>query len=132
MIWYGEKGAPSSLRDLLDDMDDVEDSLERLYTSLNGGKLPEEEHVTFEQKAEALRKECLFELLSNTHRAQPSRFGYDAKGFANPDQCSKYEEIIYLYGKWTLLDGYGNQYQVECMPLEEFCEMVDNILNRKE
>ena len=132
VLWYGKRGAPSSLRDLLNDMDEVDEQLERLYTALNGGKLPEEDPVSFEQKASELRKECLSELLSNWHKAKPSRLGYDANGFANPDKCSMYEEIIYLYSKWVLIDGNGNQYDIYCMPLEEFCEMVDAIIGRKE
>ena len=50
----------------------------------------------------------------------------------NPDKCSKYEELIYLFGKWVLLDGSGLQYDVNVIPLEEFCEMVDAIINGKE
>lgn len=132
MLWYGGNGAPSNMRTLLNDMDEVDEQLERLYYSLNGDKFPEEKHVSYKQKADALRVECLSELLSNWHKAEQSRFGYDAKGFANPDKCSKYEEIIYLYGRWLLIDGDSNQYAVEVMPLEEFCEMVDAIINGKE
>ena len=137
MLWvgsdgHGKNGAPDDIRDIIADMEEVESKLENLYTVLNGGKLESERDDKYYQKAIALRNECLSVLLSNYHRAQPSKFGYDAKGFANPDRCSKYEEIIYLYGTWTLIDGDSNQYSVEVMPLEEFCEMVDNILNRKE
>ena len=132
LLWYGaKKGEPSSLRDLLNDMDEVDEALERLYTALNGGILPEEQPKSLSQKAGELFTECLSELLSNFDKAKQSPFGYDAKGFANPDKCSKYEWIINLYGKWVLLDDGGYQYSVTCMPLEEFCEMVDNILKRQ-
>lgn len=132
VMWYGKNGAPKSLRDLLSDMDEVDDALERLYTVLSGGKLPEEKPISYKEKADNLRSECLMELTSFSHNAKPNPFGYDAKGYANPDKCSKYEWIICLYGKWVLLDGSGYQYSIECMPLEEFCEMVDGILNGKE
>lgn len=137
MLWvgpdgHGRNGAPDSLRDIIDDMDQVESQLEDLYTVLNGGKLESERDDKYYQKAVELKRECLSELLSNYHRAKPSKFGYDAKGFANPDRCSKYEEIIYLYGTWTLIDGNSNQYSVEVMPLEELCKLVDDILKEKE
>jgi len=137
MLWvgpdgHGRNGAPDDIRDIIADMESVESKLEDLYTALNGGTLESERDDKYYRKATELRKECLSELLSNYHRAQPSKFGYDAKGFANPDQCSKYEEIIYLYGRWVLIDGDSNQYSVEVMPLEEFCELVDNILKVKE
>ncbi len=132
ILWYKGRGAPSSLRDLLNDMDEVDDALERLYTTLNGGKLPEEKPVSYAEKANDLRRECLMELTSFSHNVRPSKFGYDAKGYDNPDMCSKYEEIIYLYDRWVLIDGDSNQYNVEVMPLEEFCEMVDAIIGRKE
>lgn len=85
----------------------------------------------FTRKANNLQDECLQALLSNMYRAQQV-MGYDARGFKNPDRCSKYEWIMHMYGQWVLLDGYGLQYSVNAMPLEEFCEMVDNILNGKE
>lgn len=137
MLWvsedgHGKNGAPDDIRDIIADMEDVESKLEDLYTVLNGGTLLNERHDKYYRKAIELRNECLSELLSNYHRAQPSKFGYDAKGFANPDRCSKYEEIIYLYGRWLLIDGDSNQYAVEVMPLEEFCELVDNILKGKD
>ena len=137
MLWVGEdghgkNGAPDDIRDIIADMEEVESKLQDLYTVLNGGKLESERNDKYYQKAIALRSECLSELLSNYHRARPSKFGYDAKGYDNPDMCSKYEEIIYLYGRWVLIDGDSNQYNVEVMPLEEFCEMVDAILKGKE
>ena len=113
-------------------MKEVEKALENLSLTLCGNHLSNPNEVDFTREANNLRDRCLMELLSNIHRARPAKFGVDAKGFANPDQCSKYEEIIYLYGTWTLIDGNSNQYPVEVMPLEEFCELVDNILKGKE
>ena len=131
MLWFKGRGAPG-LRDLLNDMDEVDEKLEDLYKTLSGIHLVKEEK-TFAEQAGALRKECLMELTSISHRAKPSRLGYsDAKAFANPDKCSKYEEIIYLFGEWVLLDGDGLQYSVNVMPLEEFCEMVDAIKKQTE
>lgn len=129
-MWYGH--CNHSLSDLIDDMREVDKKLEDLCMTLSGNHLPKMNDVDFTREANDLRDRCLMELMSNIHRARPSKFGVDAKGFDNPDKCSKYEEIIYLNGKWTLLDGYGNQYQVECMPLEDICEMVDAIINGKE
>lgn len=128
---HGKNGAPHDLEDILDDMKDVESALEKLSDTLHGRHLPDLNVVNFTRKANNLRDECLQALFSNIHRGKDSRWFVDAKGFDNPDKCSKYEEIAYI-GKWVLLDGDGLQYQVEVMPLEEFCEMVDNIINGKE
>lgn len=130
VLWFKGRGAPG-LRDLLNDMDEVDEKLEDLYKTLSGIHIVKEQK-TFAEQAGALRKECLMELTSISHRARPSKHGVDAKGFDNPDRCSKYEEIIFLDYRWVLVDGDGLQYSVECMPLEEFCEMVDAIVNRKE
>lgn len=129
--WYGN--CPHSLTNLIEDMREVDGKLEDLCITLNGGHISKpEEKIDLTRKANNLREECLSTLVSFSHRARPSKHGVDAKGFDNPDRCSKYEEIIFLDYRWVLVDGDGLQYSVECMPLEEFCEMVDAIVNRKE
>lgn len=130
VLWFKGRGAPG-LRDLLNDMDEVDEKLEDLYKTLSGIHLVKEQK-TFAEQAGALRHECLMELTSISHRAEPSTHGYFAKGFANPDKCSKYEEIIFLNTEWILLDGDGLQYDVNVMPLEDFCEMVDAIKKQTE
>ena len=129
---HGKNGAPHDMEDILDDMKEVEKALENLSLTLCGNKLPDPNEVDFTREANNLRDRCLMELLSNIHRAQPSKFGYDAKGFANPDQCSKYEEVVYLESRWQLVDGDGLLYQITAMPLEDLCRMVDAIVNGKE
>ena len=129
---HGKNGAPHDMEDVLNDMKDVEQALENLSLTLCGNKLPDPNKVDFTREANNLRDRCLMELLSNIHRARPAKFGVDAEGFDNPDKCSKYEEIIYLNGSWTLVDGDGLQYSVNAMPLEDICEMVDAIINGKE
>lgn len=129
---HGKNGAPHDMEDILDDMKEVESSLENLSLVLHGNHLPDPNKVDFTREANNLRDRCLMELLSNIHRARPAKFGVDAEGFDNPDKCSKYEEIIYLNGSWTLVDGDGLQYSVNAMPLEDICEMVDAIINGKE
>lgn len=129
---HGKNGAPHDMEDILDDMKEVEKALENLSLTLCGNKLPDPNKVDFTREANDLRDRCLMELLSNIHRARPAKFGVDAEGFDNPDKCSKYEEIIYLNGSWTLVDGDGLQYSVNVMPLEDICEMVDAIINGKE
>ena len=129
---HGKNGAPHDMEDVLNDMKDVEQALENLSLTLCGNHLSMPNEVDFTREANNLRDRCLMELLSNIHRARPAKFGVDAKGFDNPDKCSKYEEIIYLNGRWTLIDGDGLQYSVNAMPLEDICEMVDAIINGKE
>ena len=129
---HGKNGAPHDMEDILNDMKEVENALERLYDALYGRLPKKPKKADFVRMADELEQRCCYALLQNFHRARPSKFGVDAKGFDNPDKCSKYEEIIYLYGRWTLVDGDGLQYSVNVMPLEEFCEMVDNIINGKE
>ena len=129
---HGKNGAPHDMEVVLNDMKDVEQALENLSLTLCGNKLPDPNKVDFTREANNLRDRCLMELLSNIHRARPAKFGVDAEGFDNPDKCSKYEEIIYLNGSWTLVDGDGLQYSVNAMPLEDICEMVDAIINGKE
>lgn len=130
VLWFKGRGAPG-LRDLLNDMDEVDEKLEDLYKTLSGIRIVKEQK-TFAEQAGALRHECLMELTSISHRAVPSKLGYDAKGFSNPDKCSLYEEIIFLDNEWTLVDGNGNLYADCCVPLEEFCEMVDAIKKQTE
>ena len=130
-LWHGQNsGEPSSLRDLLADMDWVDDMLERLYMALSGKDLPDPNKIDLTREANNLRDKCLSVLVEHSHLAKPSKFNFDAKGFANPDECSKYEEIIFLDCRWWLVDGDELLYQVECMPLEELCEMVDSIINK--
>lgn len=129
---HGKNGAPHDMEDVLNDMKDVEQALENLSLTLCGNKLPDPNEVDFTREANDLRDRCLMELMSNIHRARPAKFGVDAMGFDNPNKCSKYEEIIYLNGRWTLVDGVGLQYSVNAMPLEDICEMVDAIINGKE
>ncbi len=133
MLWVGEdghgkNGAPDDIRDIITDMEDVESKLEDLYTVLNGGSVLNEHDNEYVEKAKALRNECLSELLSMWHKAIPSKFINDVKGFKNPLHCNRYEEIVNLYGKWILLDENGLQYDINCMELEEFCAMTDEIL----
>ena len=128
---HGKNGAPHDMEDILDDMKEVESLLENLSLVLHGNHLPDPKKVDFTRKAADLRDACLSKLLSNIHRAKPCKWYSNAKGFVNPDKCSRYEEIAYI-GKWVLLDGDGLQYDTQVMPLEEFCEMVDNIINGKE
>lgn len=131
-LWHGQnRGEPSSLRDLLADIDWVDDMLERLYMALSGKDLPDPNKIDLTREANNLRAKCLSVLVEHSHLAKPSKFNFDAKGFANPDECSKYEEIIFLDSRWWLVDGDELLYQTECMPLEEFCEMVDRIINNK-
>ena len=126
---HGKNGAPHDMEDVLNDMKEVEGALE----NLSGNYVEEQKKSDFASQADKLRRDCIYALTSISHRSKPSRLGYgDAQAFANPDKCSKYEEIIYLFGKWVLLDGSGLQYDVNVMPLEEFCEMVDAIINGKE
>lgn len=133
LLWHGaNRGEPQSIRDLLDDMDWVDDMLERLDMALSGKDLPDPNKIDLTREANNLRAKCLSVLVEHSHLAKPSKFNFDAKGFANPDECSKYEEIIFLDYRWWLVDGDELLYQTECMPLEEFCEMVDNIINGKE
>lgn len=129
---HGKNGAPHDMEDVLNDMKDVEQALENLSLTLCGNHLSKPNEVDFTREANDLRDRCLMELMSNIHRARPAKFGVDAKGFDNPDKCSKYEEIIYLNGRWTLVDGVGLQYEINAMPLEDICEMVDAIINGKE
>lgn len=132
MLWFGaNRGEPKSLRKLLDDMDWVDDMLERLDMALSGKDLPDPNKIDLTREANNLRAKCLSVLVEHSHLAKPSKFNYDAKGFANPDECSKYEEIIFLDCRWWLVDGDELLYQVECMPLEEFCQMVDGIINQQ-
>ena len=112
-------------------MDWVDDMLERLDMALSGKDLPDPNKIDLTREANNLRAKCISVLVEHSHLAKPSEFNFDAKGFANPDNCSKYEEIIFLDYKWWLVDGDKLLYQVECMPLEEFCEMVDRIINNK-
>ena len=128
---HGKNGAPHDMEDILNDMKEVEQSLENLSLTLCGNHLPDPKKVHFKEKADNLMRAAQSALLSNIHRAYDHP-GLDGKAFKNPDQCSKYEEIVYLYGRWILLDGDELQYSVNVMPLEEFCEMVDNIINGKE
>ena len=131
LLWHGaNRGEPTSMRELLDDMDWVDDMLERLDMALSGKDLPDPNKIDLTREANNLRCKCLSVLVEHSHLAEPSRFNYDAKGFANPDVCSRYEEIIFLDSKWVLLDGRGLQYNVTCMGLEEFCEMVDAIVEQ--
>ena len=125
---HGKNGAPHDMEDILNDMKEVERALESLSLTLSGHHLPDPNKADFAGQAESLRNSALSALLSNIHQAYDHP-GYNAKAFKNPDKCSKYEEIVYLCGEWVLLDGYELQYSVSCMPLEEFCEMVDGILN---
>lgn len=125
---HGHNGAPHNIDEILDDMKEVERALESLFLTLSGHHLPDPNKVDFAGQAESLRDSALFALMSNIHKAYDHP-GYNAKAFKNPNKCSKYEEIVYLLGKWVLLDGDGLQYSVRCMPLEELCEMVDGILN---
>jgi len=130
---HGKNGAPHDMEDILDDMKEVEKALENLSLTLAGNKLPDLNEVDFTREANNLRDRCLMELLSNIHRARQSRwFTSDVKGFANPDQCSKYEEVVYLESRWQLVDGDGLLYQITAMPLEDLCRMVDAIVNGKE
>lgn len=129
---HGKNGAPHDMEDVLNDMKEVEKALENLSLTLCGNKLPEPNKVDFTREANDLQDRCLMELMSNIHRGRPAKFGVDAKGFDNPDKCSKYEEIIYLNDRWTLVDGDGLQYSINVMPLEEICRMVDAIINGKE
>lgn len=130
---HGKNGAPHDMEDILDDMKEVEKALENLSLTLCGNKLPDPNKVDFTREANNLRDRCLMELLSNIHRARQSRwFTSDVKGFDNPDKCSKYEEVVYLESRWTLIDGDGLQYSINVMPLEDICEMVDAIINGKE
>lgn len=129
-MWYGH--CNHSLSDLIDDMREVDKKLEDLCLTLNGNHVKEPNEVDFTREANDLQDRCLMELMSNIHRGRPSKFGVDAKGFDNPDKCSKYEEIIYLNGRWTLVDGVGLQYSINVMPLEDICRMVDAIINGKE
>ena len=130
---HGKNGAPHKMEDVLNDMKEVEEALRNLCNALYGNYVEEQKKSDFASQAEKLRRDCLYALTSISHRGRPSRLGYsDAKAFDNPDKCSKYEEIIYLFDKWVLLDGDGLQYDVNVMPLEEFCEMVDTIINGKE
>lgn len=130
---HGKNGAPHDMEDVLNDMKEVEGALENLSDALYGNYVEEQKKSDFASQADKLRRDCLYALTSISHRAKPSRLGYrDAQAFANPDKCSKYEEIIYLFDKWVLLDGSGLQYDVNVIPLEEFCEMVDAIINGKE
>ena len=85
----------------------------------------------FTRKANNLQDECLQALRSNMHMAQQIP-GYDARGFKIPDRCCKYDWITNLNGMWLFIDRYGYHYGVGCMPLEEFCELVDKILSGKE
>lgn len=130
---HGKNGAPHDMEDVLNDMKDVEEALRNLCNALYGNYVEEQKKSDFASQADKLRRDCLYALTSISHRGRPSRLGYrDAQAFANPDKCSKYEEIIFLFDKWVLLDGSGQQYNVNVMPLEEFCEMVDAIINGKE
>ena len=130
---HGKNGAPHDMEDILDDMKEVEKALENLSLTLCGNKLSDPNKVDFAREANNLRDRCLMELLSNIHRARQSRwFTSDVKGFDNPDKCSKYEEVVYLESRWTLIDGDGLQYSINVMPLEDICEMVDAIINGKE
>lgn len=129
VLWFKGRGAPG-LRDLLNDMDEVDEKLEDLYKTLSGIHIVKEEN-TFAEQAGALRKECLMELTSLSHRARQSKH-VDAKGFDNPNKCSLYEEIVFLNGMWLFLDRYGYSYEESIMPLEEFCEMVDAIKKQTE
>ena len=127
---HGKNGAPHDMEDVLNDMKEVEKALENLYNALYGNYVDEQKKSDFASQANKLRSDCLYALASISHRGKPSRLGYsNVQAFANPDKCSRYEEIIFLFDKWILLDGDGLQYSVECMPLEEFCEMVDAIIN---
>lgn len=131
LLWYGaNRGEPKSLRKLLADMDWVDEMLERLCMSLSGKELHGANKIDLTREANNLRCKCLSKLVEYSHLAGPGRFNYDAKGFANPDECSKYEEIIFLDCLWWLVDGDGLLYQTECMPLEEFCQMVDAIVEQ--
>lgn len=130
---HGKNGAPHDMEDVLNDMKEVENALDRLFDALYGNYTEKQKKSDFASQADKLRRDCLYALSSISHRAKPSRLGYRvAQAFTNPDKCSKYEEIIYLLDKWVLLDGSGQQYDVNVMPLEEFCEMVDAIINGKE
>ena len=128
---HGKNGAPDNIEDILDDMKQVENSLERLYDALNGN-LKEEEGVDFTRKARNLLEECLSALTSESHNAGKSKFVRDAKSYKIKDKCSKYIEITFVDGQWTLIDSDGLYYSVQVVPLEEFCEMVDAIINGKE
>lgn len=129
---HGTNGAPHDMEDVLNDMKEVENALERLYDALCGRFPRKPKKTDFVRMADELEQRCLSALLQNIHRARPSKFGVDANGFDNPDKCSKYEEIIYLNGLWTLVDGVGLQYSINVMPLEDICRMVDAIINGKE
>lgn len=129
---HGKNGAPHDMEDVLNDMKEVENALDQLCDALCG-RFPEKpKKANFVRMADELEQRCLSALLQNIHRARPSKFGVDAEGFDNPDKCSKYEEIIYLCDRWTLVDGDGLQYSINVMPLEEICRMVDAIINGKE
>ncbi len=132
MLWVGEdghgkNGAPDDIRDIISDMEDVEEMLNNLYMSLCGHPVDKKDDK-FQNKAIDLERECRLELLSIIHRAKPSKWISDAVGFVNPDTNSKYEEITYYGSDWILLDGDGLQYSLVCLPLQELCRMVDNIL----
>lgn len=135
MLWVGEdghgkNGAPDDIRDIITDMEEVEEMLNNLYLALNGRQLESEREDKFQTKANDLKKECLSELLSNIHNAKPSKYIMNTLSFANPDTCSLFEEITYYNSNWILHDGSGLQYSIDDMPLQQLCEMVDNILKQ--
>ena len=126
-LWYGKNGCPYTLSQLIDDMKEVDESLYNLTLTLNGHHLPDPiNEPDFTGKAANLRSECLMHLTSISHRARPSKFS-GAIGFDNPLTCSKYTEIDFVDIKWQLVDENGLLYDINCMPLEEFCAMVDEI-----
>lgn len=129
---HGKNGAPHDMEDVLNDMKEVENALDQLCEALHERFPKKPKKANFVRMADELEQRCLSALLQNFHRARPAKFGVDAKGFDNPDKCSKYEEIIYLNGRWTLVDGSGLQYSINVMPLEDICRMVDAIINGKE
>ena len=81
------------------------------------------------RKADKLRNECLEALDILSPRCRASIYSFPASGFAIEDDCSNFDELIWLNGEWQLVDTRGLLYSVYSLPIEELCEIVDRIID---
>ena len=82
----------------------------------------------FTKRVDKLRNDAL-DALSMTSPLCVGAKGYDTFGFFIKDDNCNYEQLIWLNGEWMFVDRDGYLFPVYALNIEEFCSIIDGIVD---